>query len=75
MHGQLSKHASVCKEKYKSSCAVGQSSGIVEGSSSHGHGSISHVNAPDVVIHSPVAYAPIEPAPYRTYLCRTSSIS
>lgn len=67
MHGQLSQHASVCKEKAKYSCVVGKSSGTAERSSSHSHGSRSRDNAlVDIVhVHATVVHVLVAHAPVR----------
>lgn len=60
-HGQLCQHASVLMKKGRSSCVVEQSSGVVEGSSSHVHESLAHDDAHVIIVHAPVAHPPIGP--------------
>lgn len=63
VRGQLSQHASVCREKAKYSCVVGKSSGTAERSSSHSHGSRSRdIALVDVVhVHANVVHALVRP--------------
>lgn len=60
-HDQLSQHASMRMKKGRSSCVVEQSSGVVEGSSSHVHESPTHDDAHVIVVHAPVAHPLIGP--------------
>lgn len=53
---RLSQHTSVSREKVNSSHVIGQSYGVVDGSSSYSHGSPTYDDAYFVVVHASKAH-------------------